>query len=227
MLKRLLPNLACMLCHQHSSSVVCQFCRYDTVFFHHTDKPSNLLLRPEVAKYVKHSAIDGLYSIGPYQWPLNKLIGRLKSSRDLLPAGVLADWFAESIANADLPLLPEALLPVPITYWRYYQRRYNQAVELANLIGKKINIPVDTQWARRKTAKQQTGLNRQQRLQNLRRAYIVSDGLPYRHLAIVDDVITTGSTVDVLAKQLKRANPRVKIDVWATAVTLAPLVNRS
>ncbi|NMH60747.1 ComF family protein [Alteromonas ponticola] len=218
MLKRLLPNLACILCNQHSNSAVCDFCKNDTAFFYDPDKPTNLLHRPEIARHVKHSAIDGLYAIGPYQWPLNQLLLRLKTSRDMRPAGVMAEWF---VCAMDDMCLPDQLLPVPITYWRYFQRRYNQSVELAKLVGQPLNLPINTQWARRKSARQQTGLNRQQRLQNLRQAYEVVNTPPCAHVAIVDDVITTGSTVDVLAKQLRLRHPHIKIDVWTMAVTLA------
>ncbi len=222
MLKHFITNQACILCRQYSTNSVCQFCKYDTAFFHHTDKPPNLLLRPEIARYIKHSAIDGLFAIGPYQWPLDRLVGSLKSSRDMIPAKVMAEWFNELNFDAVATALPQILLPVPITYWRYYKRRYNQATELAKLIGEEMTLPVNTQWAIRKSASQQTGLNRQQRLQNLRHAYQVVSAKHYQHVAIVDDVITTGSTIDVLAKQLKRINPDIKIDVWAMAVTLAP-----
>ncbi len=221
MLKRFITNQACILCRQYSTDRVCQFCKYDTAFFYHTDKPENLLLRPEIARYIKHAAIDGLFAIGPYQWPLNQLVGRLKTSRDMIAADVMTEWFTELNHQARVTVLPQILLPVPITYWRYYQRRYNQAAELAKLIGKRMKMPLDTQWARRKSARQQTGLNRQQRLQNLRHAYEVMSPMPYQHVAIVDDVITTGSTVDVLAKHLKHINPAIKIEVWAMAVTLA------
>ncbi|MCW8109006.1 hypothetical protein OPS25_10920 [Alteromonas ponticola] len=224
MLRRFLPNLTCLFCCQYSASAVCRYCQYDTVFFHHPDKPPNLLLRPEVARNIKHSAIDGLYAIGPYQWPLNQLILRLKSSRDMVPADILTKWFSQMLGDTPLP---EILLPVPITYWRYYQRRYNQASELASLLGQRLNVPMHTQWAKRKSAKQQTGLNRQQRLQNLRQAYKVTQALPYRHIAIIDDVITTGCTVDVLARQLRQRHPRIKIDIWAMAVTLAPTSKRA
>lgn len=216
-----LPNMACLLCQQYSSTVICQFCKNDTVFFRHPAKPDNLLLRPDIARQLRHTRYQVLRACGEYNWPFTQLIQQLKFRRNSLPAKVLAHWFCE-FSVSDREPLPQLLLPVPIPLSRYLVRRYNQSIELASHIAKILNVRVDTDWAVRKGGQRQQLLSRSQRLINLRHAYNVRLTAQVKHVAIVDDVITTGCTADVLARQLKQQHPHLHIEVWAMAVTPPP-----
>ncbi|RDV24848.1 ComF family protein [Alteromonas aestuariivivens] len=213
-------NLSCCLCHQSSGSWVCRFCQDDTLFYADSSWPCNLLLRPEIARHVEHSAYDSLQSCGWYTWPFDELICSLKFNRRSLCATVLADWFCQFALQTDTPL-PQCLLPVPIHYRRYMSRHFNQSTEIALWLSRLLGIAVNTQWARRIRGRDQHSLGRQQRLLNLRQAFRATPVFDYQHVAIVDDVITTGSTVNELARQLKQANPKLHISVWAMAVTPA------
>jgi ComF family protein len=115
--------------------------------------------------------------------------------------------------------LPEAIVPVPLALRRYRQRGYNQAIELALTIRHISGIPVraDVAIRQRETA-EQAGLDRKARRRNVAGAFAAVAPLRVRHVAILDDVVTTGSTVRELAEVLQRAGAE-QIEVWAIART--------
>ena len=99
------------------------------------------------------------------------------------------------------------------------ERGFNQALELAKLIASELNIPLDyTLCIRNKATPFQSGLSAKQRKQNLKNAFKVTKMNAYKHVAIFDDVVTTGTTVNELAKQLKQSGVEI-IEVWAIART--------
>lgn len=217
-------NLACMLCHQFSRTPVCEYCEGDIPFFAEMNFPVNLLQHPRIANMVRHANYSQINACGYFTWPLKPLLVHLKYRRRMVAGKVLADWFVEHALDHTVSL-PQVLLPVPINYRRYFTRRFNQTVELATHLGKHLNIPVNTDWAQRFDGKRggvkQQSLNRQQRLLNLQHAFSVAIDKPYKHIAIVDDVLTTGTTVDLLARHIKRQSPTTEISVWAMAITNA------
>ncbi|MCW8890047.1 MAG: ComF family protein [Sedimenticola sp.] len=114
---------------------------------------------------------------------------------------------------------PELLIPVPLHPNRIKHRGFNQALELASVIGRELAIPVDHKHCRRLCDNTpQAGLNKLQRRSNIRGAFEIKNGLNVSHIALVDDVVTTGSTVNELARQLKKTGIQ-RIDVWAIART--------
>jgi ComF family protein len=106
---------------------------------------------------------------------------------------------------------------VPLSASRFRRRGYNQAIELARHLRKHLGVAMCTDLVTRiRDTPEQAGLNRKQRRRNLRGAFAVSRRIPGAHVAIVDDVVTTGSTANELAKVLKRAGA-TRVDVWAVA----------
>ena len=115
--------------------------------------------------------------------------------------------------------LPECIIPVPLHPQRLRVRGFNQALELARIIAKQLNIPLNYSLCQRdKSTPFQSGLSAKQRKQNLKNAFIVTKPHAYKHVAIFDDVVTTGTTVNELAKQLKNSGVET-IEVWAIART--------
>jgi ComF family protein len=141
-----------------------------------------------------------------------KFRGRLNALR------VLGRVLGESLA----PLpgeCPEVLLPVPLHPRRLRERGYNQAHELAREVGRVLAIPVSPGFLERHIATApQAGLDERARRRNVRGAFAVRGTLPFRRVAIVDDVVTTGSTVAELARVLRAAGA-VQVEVWAVART--------
>lgn len=229
-LRRCVPNLACLLCKQLSSTAVCTWCEQDVAFFSQDPLPDNLLLRPAIASHVRHAHYHGLYACGGYQWPFSTLIQALKFHRQPVAAAVLARWFTtHALSQRDRPL-PDCLLPIPLHFWRLSQRLYNQAGELALEIGQRLSLPVCHHWAVRHKGGTQHTRNRHARLQAARQSYRLTEKPldrwlchhQVRSVALVDDVLTTGITVDVLAAQLRQRYPTLHIEVWVMAVTPAP-----
>ena len=150
-----------------------------------------------------------------YAPPQDYLLQQLKFHRKLELVPLMADFLVESIRQRDGEL-PQLLLPVPMHRRRLRQRGYNQALELARELSRRLDIPVDWRRCRRQRhTVAQTSLQGRERRTNLRGAFVVSGALP-SHVAIVDDVVTTGATVQEFARTLHRAGVDI-VEVWACA----------
>jgi len=112
---------------------------------------------------------------------------------------------------------PQALLPVPLHRERLFERGYNQATEIARAWSREFDLPVDRMALRRlRATPSQSGLSANQRQQNVHRAFAYQSPREYRHVAIVDDIVTTGSTVTEITRTLHRAGVEY-VEVWALA----------
>ena len=149
-----------------------------------------------------------------YGWPLDRLEARYKFGRELAAGRTLvALWKA-----LPAPARPALILPVPLHRARLRERGYNQALELARPLGRALAIPVrhDLLLRPRATAAQ-TELDAAARRRNVRGAFAVrTDAALPPHVAVLDDVMTTGATLAECARVLKRAGVR-RVDVWALA----------
>jgi len=160
---------------------------------------------------------DAATALLHYRAPADYLIQRLKFSGELAVAPLLADLLAEKIA-ARTPPLPDFLIPVPLHRVRLQERGFNQAMELARRLGRRLAVPVEHRLCHRTrhTRPQSltpTGLRRR----NLRGAFSVTGELPAAaHVAIVDDVMTSGHTAAELARVLRRAGA-AHVEVWIVA----------
>jgi len=106
---------------------------------------------------------------------------------------------------------------VPLHPARLRQRGFNQALELARALSRRLAIPVDTRSCLRiRQTLPQAELDRKRRIKNLRGAFSVDGLVGARHVAVLDDVVTTASTTGELAKALQRAGV-ARVEVWAAA----------
>lgn len=114
--------------------------------------------------------------------------------------------------------LPQYLLCVPLHGERLRERGFNQALELARPLARALAIPLDVHsLVRTRPTQAQTGLDAAARRQNLRKAFEFRPGnSPARHVALLDDVMTTGSTLRECARVLRRGGIE-RVDVWALA----------
>lgn len=151
-----------------------------------------------------------------YASTLKPLISAFKFQQDLVAGRVLADLFIQALPPRDGPL-PECLLPVPLHARRVAERGFNQAVELAKIFARRLALPCNTRLLQRiRHTAPQTNLSAEQRHRNLRNAFALRSTATYQHVAIVDDVVTTGSTVIEIARLLRQAGIE-QIEVWALA----------
>ena len=161
-------------------------------------------------------AFDQATALFHYQPPVDHLLKRLKFASELAIAPLLAGLLAERLGQRD-KALPGLLVPVPLHHSRLRERGFNQATELARVLGKRLHIPLANKLCRRRRPTEpQSRLPPAARRLNLRNAFAVPETLDCSHLAIVDDVMTTGHTANELARVLKRAGAE-HIEVWVIA----------
>lgn len=150
-----------------------------------------------------------------YAWPLNLLETRFKFSANLASGRALSKLWLQA---GPAPARPDCIIPVPLHPQRLRQRGYNQALELARPLSRAWGIELQPQLLRRQRATQpQSELDAIARRRNLRNAFAVPAGIELpRHVALVDDVMTTGSTLAECTRTLTRAGVK-RVDVWALA----------
>lgn len=149
-----------------------------------------------------------------YQPPLDRLILALKFHQGLAHARLLGQLLADAVEASDSR--PQLILPVPLHPRRLRERGYNQALEIARPVAKRLDIPLALDLAQRtRSTETQTRLKYKERHKNMRNVYAVAKPVPH-HVAIVDDVVTSGATVSALAMALKKAGA-TQVDIWAVA----------
>lgn len=163
-------------------------------------------------------AFDRSIALFPYAEPVRSLLRGLKFRRRLAAGRLLALLMAERLRHE--PTLPQLILPVPLHRGRYARRGYNQAQELAEPLARRLGVPLATDRIRRVArTRPQPGLSARQRRANLEGAFRLERPIAARHVAIVDDVMTTGATCEILARLLKKAGIE-RVDVWVCARAL-------
>ena len=169
------------------------------------------------------SLLAGIRSLGPFMRPLQQAIHALKYEGLRALAPLLADLLAEYWRCQPLPV--DALVPVPLHRARERRRGYNQAVLLARELSKRVNIPVLAEAVvRRRDTPPQVGLSREARYENMKEAFAVGRVSPVgRHVLLLDDVLTTGATLEACAAPLLAAGAR---NVWALTLARATLEER-
>ena len=146
---------------------------------------------------------DAIASPYLYQSPVSHLIHKLKYGHRFEVARLFAAQMFELSQSTDLQ--PDLIVSVPLHRARLRQRGYNQAWELARRLSKLSGIPASHDLCKRTRATpSQTGLTAEQRRHNLRDAFHVTGNVNDLHIAIVDDVMTTGSTLQAIAEVLKQ-----------------------
>ena len=159
-------------------------------------------------------------SIIPYIYasPVKQLISQLKFHGNLTYAPLLAHSFIRALKNRSSNL-PECIIPVPLHITRLRERGFNQALELSQIVGKQLTIPIDYSLCQRnKSTPFQSVLIGKQRKLNIKNAFAMAKPHQYKHVAIFDDVVTTGTTVNELALSLKKSGVEI-VEVWAIART--------
>lgn len=157
-----------------------------------------------------------LCALFDYKAPLRKLIGGLKFGQQLYPGVVLGTLLANAVIEKWYvqESLPQLIIPVPLHIKRHRKRGYNQATEICKPISSNLGIPLGLNICERiKHTTAQTTLDRAQRIRNLSTAFTATIDKDYKHVALIDDVVTTGSTIRAVSKALTDAGVE-KVDVW-------------
>ncbi len=210
----------CFLCGNMSHLEICRGCELDALETHLDDAPrcsccaATLAVLPAAAAastarcaacHNAAPAFDATLAWADYAAPYDSLALALKFAARLS----LAHWFARKLAQlADYAdLRPELIVPVPLSRRRLAERGYNQAWEIARILARRLDAPASPHGVMRvrETAAQASLADARSRRDNLRGAFAVTQRVAGLHVAVVDDVMTSGATLHTLAHQLKLA----------------------
>jgi ComF family protein len=152
-----------------------------------------------------------------YTYPLDHLVLALKFHGGVPQGRVLGTLLGRRLASRATRELPDSIVPMPLSDERFRERGYNQAIELGLPVSRMLNVPLRTDLVvRQRHTREQAALTRKERKKNVRGAFAVAGDVTNSSIAILDDVVTTGSTASELAKVLVRAGAK-RVELWAVA----------
>jgi ComF family protein len=214
-LAQILPS-SCALCAVRAEGVLCSPC--EQRYFRHNGRRCSCCALPlAVATDVlcgqcmqQPRAFDATVTAVDYQPPIDQLVHGLKFSGQLAMAPLFARLLRDALLKNQNGTLPELLVAVPLGEQRLIERGYNQAMEIACLLSRSLGIAMaHGQPQRERETLAQALLHPDQRLSNMLGAFGMPAGaaaqLRGRHIGVVDDVMTTGATLEEMAATLKRA----------------------
>lgn len=213
----------CLLCQKPSNQNLdlCEDCEKELNFIHHACLRCGKPLSPQI-EICGDCLKDPPYfrkciAIFQYDTLITKLIRNLKFHHQLVNAQILGLLMAKYLKNREKP---DYLIPVPLHPFRLKERGFNQAFELARPIKKQLDIPIDiTHCHRIRFTYPQFSLRGKYRYHNVKNAFYIDPHFKPKQVAIIDDVMTTGNTVNELSKALIN-NGTQKIDIWCCARTV-------
>ncbi|MFK8066858.1 MAG: ComF family protein [Gammaproteobacteria bacterium] len=154
-----------------------------------------------------------------YNFPVTSLVKQLKFNNKFIYSEILSQILLEKIQQGSSSF-PEYIIPVPLHFYRLIKRGFNQSELIAKSLSCQLEIPVDLKCCKRiRNTPHQTGFTINERNKNIRNAFSVNGTFSAKHIAIVDDVVTTGSTVNELARMFQKSGVE-KIEIWAAARTI-------
>lgn len=160
---------------------------------------------------------DRVISAFHYEPPVSDFITQLKYSAQFPLLPILSEYLIQKIQSSyDTSTLPRLIVATPLHPKKLVSRGFNQSRLIANKVGKVLNIKVlDKGVERIKQTEAQSGLDSVERKKNMQNAFLVQAGLP-EHVAVIDDVVTTGMTATELSKQLLKHGAK-RVDIWCLA----------
>ena len=219
-----LASLArCLLCGGASERFgLCGPCREEMPYVDHGCERCALAL-PEAAAaglclacQRRPPPFDRAFALLHYEYPVDRMIGALKFAGRLGCGRTLGELMAEALGSHDRDL-PEAILPLPLHRERRRERGFNQAAELALPIARRLGIDLVTGLLERvRPTVPQSGLSARARRRNVANGFSPARAAMPLSLALVDDVMTTGSTLAAAAQACRDGGVR-RIEVWVAA----------
>jgi ComF family protein len=160
-------------------------------------------------------AYDATVAVWRYSFPVDRLVQALKFEHRL----ALAGFFAAAMRAGPLPA-GDLLMPVPLSAGRLRERGFNQAAEIGRPLARSLGIPMNVEdCSRTADTLPQTSLPWKERRRNVKNAFECRADLTGKSVIVVDDVMTTGATLDELARTLKR-HGAAKVTNWVVARAL-------
>ncbi len=165
---------------------------------------------------LKHAPqFDRTVAVFSYAFPLDKMVQALKYNEQLMLAHRLATKLVQRVE-----IRPDYIVAMPLHPARLRERGFNQSLELARQTARNLNIPLLNHACQRvRDTPPQSALPWKERGVNMRNAFICTIDLSGKHIAVVDDVMTSGASINELASALRKARAR-EISAWVIARTL-------
>lgn len=219
---RLLPAQPCVLCGAKShTGLCCTACNADLPRLNAQHCPVCALPTPDGGVcgecLRQQPPFDHTVAAFIYSFPLDKLIQALKFREHL----ILVDYFADALAQ-HITIRPDCIVALPLHPNRLRERGFNQSLLLARRIARQLDIPLLANACERvRNTPPQSSLPWKERDKNMRQAFTchTDAGVRGKHVAIVDDVMTTGASTGELARALKQEGAS-EVSVWVVARTL-------
>ncbi|MEQ1602694.1 MAG: ComF family protein [Methylophilaceae bacterium] len=162
-------------------------------------------------------AFDATHALFRYAFPVDAMLKRYKYQHQLVMAEALGTLMAQALMNQPQP---DLIIPMPLHSQRLQQRGFNQSLEISRVIAKQLHIKLDYQsCVRTRFSAPQASLPFKERISNMRGAFACEQRFDGLHIALVDDVMTTGASLNELAKTLKQAGAG-QVESWVVARTL-------
>ena len=162
---------------------------------------------------------DAAIAIGPYAFPLDRLVLRLKYGAELALAAALGERLADVAVSSGAVGRVDALVPMPLAAARQRDRGCNQAREIARAVARRAGLPLARGLLRERSGTPQAALPWRERVRNVRGAFAASRRFDGLAVALVDDVMTSGATASAAATALRRAGA-ARVEAWVVARTL-------
>ncbi len=195
----------CLLCADLSeANILCGACADDLPRLQKTCCPHCALPTPHgeicgrcLAKPPHYDATRAAYR---YDFPLDKLVQSFKYGHRL----ALGDYFGRQLATLASGVTADVIIPLPLHPGRLRERGFNQALELARPVSKALELPIDANsCTRTRNTPSQADLPWKERVKNIRGAFHCSADFTGKRVMLVDDVMTTGASLDEFARTLK------------------------
>ncbi|PKI16466.1 ComF family protein [Colwellia sp. 12G3] len=212
-------------------ALLCQYCINDLPYFNQSIIAGNLLNWPAIHRALPHIHFDQLFALSPYIYPFNKWLGQMKylgrfELAKLFSTLLCAQWQAMAMSKVIAPI--DLVLSVPLHVKKWQIRGYNQAHLIAKSFARQLSLPYDANVVERvKNNDSQMGKTGNQRRKNLADAFSLQKKLAshIKHVVIIDDVVTTGTTASEISKLLKQAG--VETVTLVTVCLTLPNVKKS
>ena len=195
----------CLLCAAASDhEILCAACAADLPRLQDPHCPRCALPTPIgeicgrcLAKSPHYDATVAAYN---YDFPLDKLVQSFKYGHRL----ALGTYFGRQLASLSEGIVADLIIPLPLHPLRLRERGFNQALELARPAGRALNLPIDsTSCSRTRNTQAQANLAWRERTKNVRGAFHCATDFTNKRIILVDDVMTTGASLDECARTLK------------------------
>jgi len=201
-----------------NENVICTKCRHEIPLTQHHKNPENDAYKKFYGRIPVEqvSALVYFHKKGIVQ----ELIHSLKYRGQEAIGTVLGEWYGEELKSSQLLQTVDAIIPVPLHPKKFRERGYNQVTEFGNALAKKLEIPVNNSILYRQVySKTQSQKNRLGRTEGIDTIFDISfDEKDHdKHFLLIDDVITTGATLEVCAKALLKI-PGTKISIVCMAM---------